>query len=58
MKYTLHVEKLHHEDTASDYVEDSQKALDIVELLRLQSGKFVYEYPARLRRVIEITRRN
>jgi hypothetical protein len=31
--------------------------LDEVERLRLEAGKFLYEYPARLRRVLEITRR-
>lgn len=30
--------------------------LDAVELLRLEAGKFLYEYPTRLRRVVEITR--
>ena len=31
--------------------------LNEVELLRIEGGKFLYEYPARLRRVIKITRR-
>lgn len=31
--------------------------LDAVELLRLQAGKFLYEYPTRLRRIIKITRK-
>lgn len=31
--------------------------LDQVELLRIQAGKFLYEYPARLRRIIKVTRR-
>ncbi|HEX2955419.1 MAG TPA: hypothetical protein VHO70_01235 [Chitinispirillaceae bacterium] len=31
--------------------------LSEVELLRIEGGKFLYEYPARLRRVIKITRR-
>jgi len=30
--------------------------LDEVERLRLEAGKFLYEYPTRLRRVLEITR--
>jgi hypothetical protein len=32
--------------------------LNALEELRLQSGKFLYEYPARLSRVIEIVRKN
>ena len=31
--------------------------LNEVESLRIEGGKFLYEYPARLRRVIKITRR-
>ena len=31
--------------------------LDLVEKLRLESGKFLYEYPARLRRIIKVTRK-
>jgi hypothetical protein len=31
--------------------------LDAVERLRLEAGKFLYEYPARLRRVLTVTRR-
>ena len=31
--------------------------LDAVERFRLEAGKFLYEYPIRIRRVLEITRR-
>ena len=31
--------------------------LDALEQLRLQSGKFLYEYPARLSRIIEVVRK-
>ena len=34
-----------------------EERLDEVERLRLEAGKFLYEYPARLRRVVTITRR-
>lgn len=34
-----------------------EERLNAVEDLRIQSGKFLYEYPARLRRVIKITRK-
>jgi hypothetical protein len=34
-----------------------EERLNQVELLRLEAGKFLYEYPARLQRVIKITRR-
>jgi len=31
--------------------------LDVLEQLRLEAGNFLYEYPARLQRVISVTRR-
>lgn len=31
--------------------------LDEVERLRLEAGKFLYEYPTRLRRIITVTRK-
>jgi hypothetical protein len=31
--------------------------LNALEELRLEAGKFLYEYPARLRRTISVTRR-
>jgi hypothetical protein len=34
-----------------------EERLDAVELLRLEAGKFLYEYPSRLRRTVTITRR-
>jgi len=34
-----------------------EERLDAVEVLRLEAGKFLYEYPSRLQRVVTITRR-
>ena len=34
-----------------------EERLNEVELLRLEGGKFLYEYPTRLQKVIKITRR-
>ncbi|MFA6102913.1 MAG: hypothetical protein WCV67_16305 [Victivallaceae bacterium] len=34
-----------------------EERLDALELLRLQSGKFLYEYPARLSRIIEVVKK-
>jgi len=31
--------------------------LDMVETLRMEAGKFLYEYPTRLRRVVKVTRK-
>ncbi len=57
MDLSILVEKLHKENKNSEYVADREKALNIVEELRLQSGKFLYEYPVRFRRVIEVIRK-
>ena len=32
-----------------------EERLDAVEALRLQAGKFLYEYPTRLRRLLTVT---
>ena len=57
MDLSISVEKLHHENKRSEYIADPEEALNIVEELRLQSGKFIYEYPIGFRRVIEVIRR-
>ena len=41
----------------TERVDDPVEALRILEELRLQAGKFIYEYPARLRRTVEVVRR-
>ena len=35
-----------------------KERLDALELLRLEAGKFIYAYPARLRRIVRITRKH
>ena len=61
MKLTISVSKLHGaktEESAKDsFIADPLVALDTLERLREESGKFIYEYPARFRRIIEVTRR-
>ena len=61
MKMTISVSKLHKDNEQNDkqdyFVADPQKALDILERLRIESGKFIYEYPTRFRRVIEVIRK-
>jgi hypothetical protein len=54
MNLTVSVSKLHDEE--SEYISDPEEALNILEELRIQSGKFLYEYPTRFRRVIEVIR--
>ncbi len=33
-----------------------EERLNIVEVLRLESGKFLYEYPTKFRRVVKVIR--
>ena len=35
----------------------AEESLDTLERLRLEAGKFLYEYPARLRRTVTIIRK-
>jgi hypothetical protein len=57
MEFTVTVEKLHEANPRDGYVADPEEALNLVEELRLQAGKFLYEYPTRLRRTVEVVRR-
>jgi hypothetical protein len=50
------VSKLH--DREEEHISETpEERLDVVEQLRIQSGKFLYEYPARLRRIVEVIRK-
>ena len=57
MAFEIEVEKLHEEKSREDYIDDPEEALNLLEELRLRAGKFLYEYPARLRRTVEVVRR-
>ena len=56
LKVTTHEEQARYD---REYWKNStpEERLDEVERLRLEAGKFLYEYPARLRRVVKITRK-
>lgn len=47
-----------HDRNANDWdmPKSPEKRLDILEQLRLEAGKFLYEYPARLRRTVKVVR--
>ncbi len=51
------VKKLHDKSTKEDYVADPEESLSIVELLRIEAGKFLYEYPTTFPRVIKVIRK-
>jgi hypothetical protein len=56
MRQIISVRKLH-EDNSEDFIENPEERLDLVEILRLEAGKFLYEYPTTFRRVIKVIRR-
>lgn len=58
MSPTISVRKLHEKPNASDeYNNNPEECLDIVERLRIEAGKFIYDYPTTFRRVVKIIRR-
>lgn len=60
-KFKLKVYRNHSEQEKAEKNEwlamTPEERLDLVEQLRLEAGKFLYEYPARLRRVVTVTRK-
>jgi hypothetical protein len=54
--YRNHAE-LHERDRKFFLSLSPEERLNHVELLRLEAGKFLYEYPARLQRIVTVTRR-
>jgi len=57
MDFAITVDKLYENDPREGYVADSEEALNLVEELRRRAGRFLYEYPTRLRRTIEVVPR-
>jgi hypothetical protein len=61
MEKTIRIYKSHNELSSYDRKFSRslspEERLDHVELLRIEAGKFIYEYPARLRRIVKVTRR-
>ena len=56
LKITTHEEQAK-QDRAFWRNRTPEDRLDEVERLRIEAGKFLYEYPSRLRRVVKITRK-
>ena len=55
MKIT--VKNIHDKKKEEIQASTSEERLDLVEQLRIQSGKFLYDYPARFRRTIRVFRK-
>jgi hypothetical protein len=57
MELKVKVKKLHSREKEDwDIPNNPESRLDVVEQLRLQSGKFLYEYPTRFRRTVKVVR--
>lgn len=58
MNSSITVRKLHETSKIADeYNNNPDECLDIVERLRIEAGKFIYDYPTTFRRVVKIIRR-
>jgi len=58
MNLSITVRKLHETSKVTDeYNSNPDECLDIVERLRIEAGKFIYDYPKAFRRVVKIIRR-
>jgi hypothetical protein len=53
---TTHSEQVR-QDRVYWHCSTPEERLDLVEKLRIEAGKFLYEYPSRLRRVVTVARR-
>jgi len=51
------IKKLHDKEINESKNKAPEENLDLLEKLRLEAGKFLYEYPARFRRVFKIIRK-
>ena len=54
--FKITVSKLH-DPVPRDVPDTPEGRLDLVEQLRLQAGKFLYEYPTEFRRVVKVIRK-
>ena len=57
MNIKIRVKNIHGRNVNDwDMPKSPEKCLDLLEQLRLEAGKFLYEYPARLRRTVKVVR--
>jgi hypothetical protein len=58
MSPSITVRKLHDSsDTTDEFNDNPEECLDIVERLRIEAGKFIYDYPTAFRRVVKVIRK-
>jgi hypothetical protein len=57
INHTIIVRKLHQDKEPDDFIKNHEDCLDLVEQLRKEAGKFLYDYPTTFRRIITIVRK-
>jgi len=57
MHYTITVRKLHDREERFEKDLTQEQRIELVEMLRLEAGKFLYDYPKPFRRVVKVIRR-
>jgi hypothetical protein len=51
------VKRFHSKKRDADIPKTPEKRLELVELLRIQAGKFLYDYPAKFQKVVKVVRK-
>jgi hypothetical protein len=57
MDARIKVRKLHDRRDSDQHIANPVERLDLVERLRMEAGKFLYDYPTTFRRVVTVVKR-
>ena len=57
MNLTISVRKKDQIQFEDDFIQNPEISLDLVERLRIEAGKFLYEYPTTFRRIVKVIRK-
>ena len=57
MNLTISVRKKNQVQFEDEYIKNPEESLDLVERLRIEAGKFLYEYPTTFRRIVKVIRK-
>ena len=57
MNLTISVRKKDHNTIEDDFIENPEESLGLVERLRIEAVKFLYEYPTTFRRIVKVIRK-
>ena len=57
MNVTIKIKKKDDRNSDEDFIDNPEESLDLVERLRIEAGKFLYEYPTTFRRIVTVVRK-